>query len=97
MTAKSSALATTAALSSAERRTRLDELFRQRAALDGEIVVHLGEVERVPVVSRRGCHLDRGVDGRALRCLDCHAPGPTARLGAKAQAIPHLISVAPCR
>ncbi|HEX4126969.1 MAG TPA: hypothetical protein VHX67_05260, partial [Acidimicrobiales bacterium] len=35
-----------AARSDAELRGRLDELFRLKAAVDGEIVVHLGEVER---------------------------------------------------
>ncbi|HEX4126525.1 MAG TPA: hypothetical protein VHX67_02995, partial [Acidimicrobiales bacterium] len=37
-------IAAVAARSDAELRGRLDELFRLKAAVDGEIVVHLGEV-----------------------------------------------------
>jgi hypothetical protein len=90
MTAKSSALATTAALSSAERRTRLDELFRQRAALDGEIVVHLGEVEESQSYRDEGATSTEAWTAERFGVSTATARAYT-RVGAKAQAIPHLI------
>ncbi len=93
MPAKSSAVATTGApdaLSSAERRTRLDELFHQRAALDGEIVVHLGEVEQSQSYREEGATSTEAWTAERFGVSTATARAYT-RVGAKARAIPHLI------
>ncbi|HEX4434217.1 MAG TPA: DUF222 domain-containing protein [Acidimicrobiales bacterium] len=77
-------------LSKEQRRARLDMLFRQRAALDGEIVLHLGEVERGEeyrdegATSTEAWTVERfGIAVSTARAL--------TRVGQKASDLPHLV------
>ena len=79
-----------ASLSDAAIRERLDQLFRQKAALDGAIVVLLGEV------GRRQAYRDEGAtsaDTWAVERFGVSAPTARAYVGLaeKAWDIPHLV------
>ncbi len=84
------AISTAAALSNEEVVERLDGLFRQKAAVDGEIVVLLGEV------GRRQLYRDDGATSAepwAAERFGISTPTARAltRLGEKAWDIPHLV------
>ena len=70
-----------AAMSNAELGTRLDDLFRFRAALEGHIVQLLGEADR------RGAHYDDGSSPRTRHrrgSIDGPGPQPDSPLAAEA-------------
>ncbi|MGP0032882.1 MAG: DUF222 domain-containing protein [Acidimicrobiales bacterium] len=78
------------ALSNEQIRTRLDQLFRQKAALEGAIIVLLGEVDR------RQAYRDDGATAAetwAVERFGVSAPTARAftRLAEKAWDIPHLV------
>jgi Domain of unknown function (DUF222)/HNH endonuclease len=80
----------TARLTKAQRRTRLDELFGQRAALDGEIVALLGEVDQNEEYEDEGATSTEawtvtrfGVSTATARAY--------MRVAAKAPVLPHLV------
>jgi len=80
-----------AAMSNEQIRTRLDELFRQKAALEGAIVVLLGEVDR------RQAYRDEGATSSEPWVMERFGIStPTARaythLAEKAWDIPHLVA-----
>ena len=80
-----------ASLSDAAIRQRLDELFRQKAAVDGAIVVLLGEV------GRRQAYRDEGAtsaDTWAVERFGVSAPTARAYVGLaeKSWDIPHLVA-----
>ncbi len=79
-----------AALSNEERTERLEELFAAKAAAEGEIVVHLGEVERTQSFREEGATSTRhwvterfGVSMATARSL--------TQLGEVAWDLPHLV------
>jgi len=77
-------------MSSEEIRERLDQLFRQKAAVEGAIVVLLGEVDR------RQAHRDEGATSAEAWAVERFGVStPTARayvrLSEKAWDIPHLV------
>ena len=67
------------ALSNEELATRLDGLFRQRAAVDGAIVELLGEVDRRESYPGRGGDVGGALARRALRCLPADGAGVRPR------------------
>ncbi|MGD0748028.1 MAG: DUF222 domain-containing protein [Acidimicrobiales bacterium] len=80
-----------AAMSNEQIRTRLDELFRQKAIVEGAIVVLLGEVDR------RQAYRDEGATSSEPWVMERFGLStPTARaythLAEKAWDIPHLVS-----
>jgi Domain of unknown function (DUF222)/HNH endonuclease len=83
-------IATTVAMSAEERTERLEVLFRTKAAAEGEIAVHLGEVERSESYRLEGATSTEswvaarfGVSGPGARAL--------SQLGEKASDLPHLV------
>ena len=83
-------IGTAAALSNDELTRRLHELFRHKAAVDGAIVVLLGEVER------RQAYRDDGATGPEPWAVERFGiSGPTARayaqVGERAWDLPHLV------
>ena len=80
-----------AAMSNVELGTRLDDLFRFRAALDGHIVQLLGEAER------RGAHHEEGATSAAAWTAErFHVSPPSARtlvrVSQKAWDVPQLVT-----
>ncbi len=83
-------ITTAAAMSPEEREERLEVLFRSKAAIEGEIAVHLGEVARSESYRVEGATSAEswvatrfGVSGPGARAL--------SQLGEKAAALPHLL------
>jgi hypothetical protein len=77
-------------LSKGERAQRLDLLFRQRAAIEGEIVVHLGEVDRAQEFRDEGA---TSTEAWAAERFGVSVPTARAltRVGEKASDLPHLM------
>jgi len=83
-------LSTAGGMSSAQIRDRLDELFREKAAVEGAIVVLLGEVDR------RQAYRDEGATSAETWAVERFGVStPTARalvrLSEKAWDLPHLV------
>jgi Domain of unknown function (DUF222)/HNH endonuclease len=83
-------ISTSAAMSNQERTERLEVLFRSKAAIEGEIAVHLGEVERSQSFRDEG-----GTSTESWVAERFGVATSTARsltlLGEKAWDLPHLI------
>ncbi len=83
-------IATATAMSHEEREERLEVLFRSKAAIEGEIAVHLGEVARSESYRVEGA---TSAESWVAKRFGVSGPGARAlsQLGEKAAALPHLV------